>query len=43
VGSYGVIVDDENCSLIGMTDYGGLGSIAGAIGNGTLYQIKLDE
>jgi len=40
---YGVIVDDENCSLIGMTDYGGLGSIAGAIGNGTLYQIKLDE
>lgn len=40
---YGVILDEENCSLIGMADYGGLGSIAGAIGNGTLYQVKLDD
>lgn len=39
---YGVLLDPENHSLIGMADYGGLGSIAGATGNGTLYRLKLD-
>lgn len=29
--------------LIGMADYGGDGSVAGAIGNGTLYELKLRE
>jgi uncharacterized repeat protein (TIGR03803 family) len=38
---YGVLVDGD--SLIGMADYGGKGSVAGAIGNGTLYRLKLDE
>jgi uncharacterized repeat protein (TIGR03803 family) len=40
---YGVLLDEENDSLIGMADYGGLGSIAGAIGNGTLYRLKLEH
>jgi uncharacterized repeat protein (TIGR03803 family) len=39
---FGVLVDDE-LGLIGMADYGGNGSTAGGIGNGTLYQIKLDD
>jgi uncharacterized repeat protein (TIGR03803 family) len=39
---YGVLVDEDD-SLIGMADYGGHGSIAGAIGNGTLYRLKLEE
>jgi uncharacterized repeat protein (TIGR03803 family) len=39
---YGVILDEED-SLIGITDYGGNGSIAGATGNGTLYRLKLDK
>jgi uncharacterized repeat protein (TIGR03803 family) len=38
---YGVLVDDD--SLIGIADYGGNGSVAGAIGNGTLYRLKLEE
>lgn len=38
---YGVLFDEENDRLIGMADYGGLGSVAGAIGNGTLYQLQL--
>jgi len=38
---YGVLVDGD--SLIGMADYGGNGSVAGAIGNGTLYRLKLEE
>ena len=37
---YGVLL--EGCStLIGMTDYGGAGSSAGATGNGTLYRIEV--
>lgn len=39
---YGVLLDEDD-SLIGMADYGGHGSIAGAIGNGTLYRLKLEE
>jgi uncharacterized repeat protein (TIGR03803 family) len=39
---FGVLLDEDD-SLIGMADYGGNGSIAGAIGNGTLYRLKLDE
>jgi uncharacterized repeat protein (TIGR03803 family) len=39
---YGVLLDHED-NLIGMADYGGHGSIAGAIGNGTLYRLKLGE
>jgi uncharacterized repeat protein (TIGR03803 family) len=39
---YGVLLDEED-SLIGMADYGGKGSIAGATGNGTLYRITLDQ
>jgi uncharacterized repeat protein (TIGR03803 family) len=38
---YGVLVDGN--SLIGMADTGGNGSVAGAIGNGTLYRLKLEE
>ena len=38
---YGVLVDGD--SLIGMADYGGKGSVAGAIGNGTLYRLKIDQ
>jgi uncharacterized repeat protein (TIGR03803 family) len=38
---YGVLVDGD--SLIGMADYGGNGSIAGAIGNGTLYRFKIED
>jgi uncharacterized repeat protein (TIGR03803 family) len=38
---YGVLVDGD--SLIGMADTGGNGSVAGAIGNGTLYRLKLEE
>jgi uncharacterized repeat protein (TIGR03803 family) len=37
---YGVIFDDCD-NLVGMTDYGGAGSAAGATGNGTLYQLEL--
>jgi uncharacterized repeat protein (TIGR03803 family) len=37
---YGVLFDEDD-SLIGMADYGGNGSAAGAIGNGTLYRLKL--
>lgn len=39
---YGVLLDEDD-SLIGMADYGGNGSIAGAIGNGTLYRLKVDD
>jgi uncharacterized repeat protein (TIGR03803 family) len=39
---FGVLLDDD-ANLIGMTDFGGAGSIAGAIGNGTLYQVHLDH
>jgi uncharacterized repeat protein (TIGR03803 family) len=38
---YGVLVDGDG--LIGMADYGGNGSVAGAIGNGTLYRLKVEE
>jgi uncharacterized repeat protein (TIGR03803 family) len=37
---FGVIFDGID-SLIGMADYGGNGSVAGAIGNGTLYRLQL--
>jgi uncharacterized repeat protein (TIGR03803 family) len=37
----GVLVDGD--SLIGMADTGGKGSVAGAIGNGTLYRLKIDQ
>jgi uncharacterized repeat protein (TIGR03803 family) len=40
---FGVLFDEENDSLIGMADYGGNGSAAGATGNGTLYRLKLEE
>jgi uncharacterized repeat protein (TIGR03803 family) len=39
---YGVLLDEDD-SLIGMADYGGNGSVAGAIGNGTLYRLKVDD
>jgi uncharacterized repeat protein (TIGR03803 family) len=39
---YGVLLDEDD-SLIGMANQGGHGSIAGAIGNGTLYRLKLEE
>jgi uncharacterized repeat protein (TIGR03803 family) len=39
---YGVLLDGDD-SLIGMADYGGYGSVAGAIGNGTLYRLSLDD
>jgi uncharacterized repeat protein (TIGR03803 family) len=39
---YGVLLDEDD-SLIGMADYGGNGSVTGAIGNGTLYRVKLDD
>lgn len=38
---FGVVFDEEYDRLIGMADYGGLGSVAGDIGNGTLYKLKL--
>jgi uncharacterized repeat protein (TIGR03803 family) len=38
---YGVLVDGG--SLVGMADYGGNGSVAGAIGNGTLYRLKIED
>jgi uncharacterized repeat protein (TIGR03803 family) len=40
---YGVLYDEADRSFIGMTDYGGNGSTAGAIGNGTLYRLRLQE
>ncbi len=39
---YGVLLDEDD-SLIGMADYGGNGSVAGATGNGTLYRLKLEH
>jgi uncharacterized repeat protein (TIGR03803 family) len=39
---YGVLLDEDD-SLIGMADYGGNGSVAGDIGNGTLYRLKLEH
>jgi uncharacterized repeat protein (TIGR03803 family) len=39
---YGVLLDGDD-SLIGMADYGGYGSVAGAIGNGTLYRLKVED
>ncbi|MHB8478488.1 MAG: hypothetical protein ACYDBZ_19680 [Steroidobacteraceae bacterium] len=39
---YGVLLGGDE-SLIGMADYGGYGSVAGAIGNGTLYRLGLDD
>ncbi len=39
---YGVILDEED-SLIGIANSGGNGSVAGAVGNGTLYRLKLDD
>jgi hypothetical protein len=38
----GVLLDDDG-GLIGMADYGGAGSVAGATGNGTLYRLELEE
>jgi uncharacterized repeat protein (TIGR03803 family) len=38
---YGVVLHDD--SLIGITNIGGKGSLAGATGNGTLYRLKLDD
>jgi uncharacterized repeat protein (TIGR03803 family) len=38
---YGVVLDEDEDRLIGIADYGGMGSAAGATGNGTLYEIKL--
>ena len=40
---YGVLLDEENDSLFGMADYGGLGSLTGGTGNGTLYRLKLEH
>jgi uncharacterized repeat protein (TIGR03803 family) len=40
---FGVLFDAEDGSLIGMADAGGNGSVAGAIGNGTLYRLKLTD
>jgi uncharacterized repeat protein (TIGR03803 family) len=38
---YGVLLHDE--SLIGITNVGGKGSVAGATGNGTLYRLTVDD
>jgi uncharacterized repeat protein (TIGR03803 family) len=40
---FGVLFDAGGCSLIGMADTGGNGSVAGAIGNGTLYRLKVAD
>ena len=40
---FGVLLDEDGDSLIGMADYGGNGSVAGAIGNGTLYRVKVGD
>jgi uncharacterized repeat protein (TIGR03803 family) len=39
---YGVVRDGDD-AWVGMADYGGLGSAAGAIGNGTLYRFRLGD
>jgi len=39
---FGVLLD-ENDNLIGMADYGGNGSVAGGVGNGTLYILRSHE
>ncbi len=39
--NFGVLVHDD--SLIGIPNIGGKGSLAGAIGNGTLYRLQLDD
>jgi uncharacterized repeat protein (TIGR03803 family) len=39
---YGVVLDEDD-NLIGMADYGGIGSVAGATGNGTLYRMKIEH
>jgi hypothetical protein len=38
---YGVLLHDDR--LIGITNIGGKGRVAGATGNGTLYQLKLED
>jgi uncharacterized repeat protein (TIGR03803 family) len=41
---YGVILDEDNDSLIGIADYGGNGSSAGFYNSGgTLYQLKVED
>jgi uncharacterized repeat protein (TIGR03803 family) len=41
---YGVVLDENEDSLIGMADYGGAGSGAGFFySGGTLYELKLDD
>ncbi|MDB6107966.1 MAG: hypothetical protein JWO52_7965 [Gammaproteobacteria bacterium] len=40
---FGVVLDEDGDSLIGMADYGGNGSADGGIGNGTLFRLKLDR
>ena len=41
---YGVVLDEDNNSLIGIADYGGNGSSAGFFNSGgTLYQLKLGD
>ena len=39
---FGVLVDEDR-GLIGIANAGGRGSIAGAIGNGTLYRLRLED
>jgi uncharacterized repeat protein (TIGR03803 family) len=38
---FGVLIDHDR--LIGMSDYGGHGSAAGVTGNGTLYELMLND
>jgi uncharacterized repeat protein (TIGR03803 family) len=41
---YGVVLDEDNNSLIGIADYGGNGSTAGFFNSGgTLYELKLHD
>ena len=41
---YGVVLDEDNNSLIGIADYGGNGSSAGLFNSGgTLYRLKSDD
>lgn len=39
---FGVVRDGDG-SWIGMADYGGQGNVAGGIGNGTLYRLRLED
>jgi len=44
IPDYGVVLDEHNNSLIGIADFGGIGSTAGfGYSGGTLYELKLHD